>query len=187
MTLPALPLNLSPGSKLWSNTGILQYFSEDGNQYCLGHCDAVVITAQTIDSTSGVTVTTLQFNVNPAWYMVEGVIYWQQGTTADGQNFWFNGPAASFVAVSYDFIECSTSGETAFSGVATKIGSSGGASMPSTGYGGSTHIKLEIHGPILFTAAGTFGLTAGNGTSGATMVIAAGAWMSIRPTINQAA
>jgi hypothetical protein len=165
--------------------GQLTYIDNaDGNTYGMGTLDAIVTSNQAINTTTLTAITALQIPVVAGWYMVEAIVYWTQGATAAGQNFLFNGPAASFVACSY-FHALTNSGVSNGIGLANEIGSGGGAPMASPAFAAGDLIELWIKGPILFTASGTFGITCGNGTSGDHCTINAGAWLSIRPTSNQ--
>lgn len=135
---------------------------------------------QPITSTSSQTITSLQGPVTPGTYSVRGVITWVQGSTGSQQNFWFNGPGASLVEVPY-FFALDGSGVSNGVGVATKIGSAAGASMPSPPFAGGTTITLYFDGIITFTAAGTFGLSASEQTSGDSFTISTGSVMTLRP------
>ncbi|HEY1644847.1 MAG TPA: hypothetical protein VGF75_00490, partial [Candidatus Saccharimonadales bacterium] len=137
---------------------------------------------QTISTTAGTTVTSLQTTVAATTYRVHAVISWAQGSAAAQQNFWFNGPTASAINVPYYFA-LSSSGVSNGVGVATKIGSGGGASMPSPAFAASSSIRLYFDGLVTFSAAGTFGVTTGNNTSGDTCTIQALSFMDIMPVV----
>jgi hypothetical protein len=157
----------------------------DSNIYDNGTMTVVTTNPQTINNTAGgVAISSLQVPVSEQWYMVEGVLYCKQGTTAEGQNVWFNGPGASFVAVQF-WWTLPTSGVSNGVGFCQEIGSGGGAPMASPAFAGNAYFWLYFKGPILFTGAGTFGLTSDNGAAGDTYAVQAGSWLQISPFVNQ--
>jgi hypothetical protein len=155
------------------------WLDASGGRYTVGQRVLRVTSAQPVTGTSA-TVTALQAPVQAGTYYVRGCVTWVQGGTAAGQSFWLNGPAAALVAVPYFFALVGSAVSNGI-GVAAYIGSGGGASMPSPGFAAGTTACLWFEGTITFTAAGTFGISCGEGTSGDPFTIAAGSYMVLSP------
>jgi hypothetical protein len=154
-----------------------------GDRYSVGQ-RILTAAGQAVTATAGAAVAGLQTTVQAGAYYIRGNVTWAQGATAAAQNFWFNGPAASLVNVPFTHLQSpanATTPVTANPGVCTKIGSSGGASMPSPAFGGTDSICLWFEGLVTFTAAGTFGITCSEGTSGDPFTIEAGSYLVISP------
>lgn len=155
------------------------WFDAAGGRYSVGQ-RVLIAAGQNVTATAGAAVAGMQATVAAGSYYVRGCVTWTQGGTANAQNFWFNGPAASLVTVPY-FFALTTSAVSNGIGVAAKIGSAGGASMPSPAFAGGAVVCLWLEGTITFTAGGTFGLTAGEGTGATSFSISAGSYMVLSP------
>jgi hypothetical protein len=169
---------------LVTSIGAGSYENVDGNTYDLGALSQVCITNQTISTTSGTTVTALQAPVAAQWYYMRAVIDGTQGGTADNQYLYLDGPASSFMSI--DWYALQNGSTTISAGNITSGGTpASGAEMPK--FTASTNFWCYIEGPVLFTAAGTFGISAANATSGHTFVVATGSTLRLWPITNQAA
>jgi hypothetical protein len=170
----------------WSNTNnraILRN-SDDTQTYSVGQKVFTTTVDQPVTSASTVITNLQQSNVSALTYYVRGCVSWTQGATAVSQNFWFNGPTVSALRINFMHVEAvldSTTSQTVNSGQADKIGSGGGASMPSPAFGANVLVSLYYEGTVTFSATGTFGVSCGEGTVGDSFTIKAGSFMVVSP------
>jgi hypothetical protein len=165
-------------------SGFLQYTSVaggsspgDGNTYAMGALTQA-LAGGAVSSAGTTPVPVLTFNVSPGKYLVRGVVFATQGTTAAPQNMAFQGTATrSNTSIGTEATQTGA-GSNSFSAVINSASSTQieGAVTASAGF------NVFFMGFIIVTAAGTFTLSIADGTSGDHWKANNNSFMVLEPT-----
>lgn len=172
----AAPAAIAGGSLVYSTGGQFAYISgSDGNAYATGQLIAISA-GQIVSSTSPTTVLSVPVGIG-TYKLLGWVIY--KGGTAAGTALWStSGPAVGTT--------CQLSWEDEGQGTTPAPLTAYQTALGLAGFGGGTLAtassrKIQLEATITFTAAGTLAIRAAEGTSGDTVIIAAGSSLTLIP------
>jgi archaellum component FlaG (FlaF/FlaG flagellin family) len=143
-------VNTTGFATVYAKNQYLKSLGADNNQYDATRL-TMVASGQTINSTSPTTVTGLSCNVSAGTYKFRALVYYAPTVAAGTPTLGFTGPATSAV----NFIQNYENNAGAWSRFAqTTLAASAGPTMTVAGW------TCFMEGTIVFTAFGTFAMTA---------------------------
>lgn len=153
----------------------------DGSAYDIARLTLYVPSDMPVTSTSPVTVTGLSASVAAATYRISGIFRYTQDATGvvqhlglTGGGSWGSGSRISMLAVP-------NTGFTATQVYLAEAFAAGTVSLPA--FDGGDFVTVWVDGIIEFGSAGTFTVTAAEGTSGDSWTVKAGTHLDLMPVI----
>lgn len=151
----------------------------DGSTYDIARLTLYIAADLPVTSTSPVTV--MSGAVGAAWYRVTGIFRYTQDSTGVAQNLGFTGGGSWGSGSRISMLAVPNTGFTATQVYPAETFAAGTVSLPAFATG--DFVTVWIDGLIEFGSAGTFAVTAAEGTSGHSWTVKGGTHLDLMPVI----